>query len=398
VIFHQILINCLLIVTYLGLAIGYIPSLRMNRTTIALVGSGFLIALGAVTLEEAWQAIDATTIVFLLSMMIVNANLTYAGFFLWILSLLLGLTRTPLGILIALTLSSGILSAIFLNDTVALILTPLTLNLTQALHLNPIPYLLALAAATNIGSVATISGNPQNILIGSFSGITYIEFLKSLTPIAVAGMAIQIILLCLLYPEVRSHKACAEVSICSQRIYQPLFNKTLTITIGLLVAFALGFPLANSALVAASLLLITRRLKPQRIFKKIDWNLLVMFSGLFILTKVIQKLNILHFFTAATNTSEGLIVVTAMLSNLISNVPAVLLLKPLIVHSDTKSWLLLAAASTLAGNLTLFGSVANLIVAEAAIELGYKLTFWQHLRFGFPLTLLTLLFAYFWIH
>ncbi len=150
----------------------------MNRATIALVSSGFLIALGAVTLEEAWQAIDATTILFLLSMMIVNANLSYAGFFPWILSVLLGLTRTLLGILIALTLSSGILSAIFINDTVALILTPLTLNLTQALNLNPIPYLLALVAATNIASVATISGNPQNILIGSFSGITYIEFLK----------------------------------------------------------------------------------------------------------------------------------------------------------------------------------------------------------------------------
>ncbi len=109
-------------------------------------------------------------------------------------------------------------------------------------------------------------------------------------------MAIQIILLCLLYPEVHSCKPCTDVSICSQRIYQPLFNKTLTITIGLLVAFGLGFPLANFALVAASLLLITRRLKPQRIFRKIDWNLLVIFSRLFILTKVIQKLNILHFY------------------------------------------------------------------------------------------------------
>jgi Na+/H+ antiporter NhaD/arsenite permease-like protein len=370
----------------------------MNRATISLVGSGFLIALNAITLEEAWQAVDANTIVFLLSMMIVNANLTYAGFFPWILSLLLGFTRTPLGILIALTLSSGVLSAIFLNDTVALILTPLTLNLAQVLNLNPIPYLLTLAAASNIGSVATISGNPQNILIGSFSGITYLNFLKSLAPIAVAGMAIQIILLCFIYPEVSSHQPCEYNFISSQRIYKPLFNKTLIITIGLLIAFILGFPLANSALVAASLLLITRRLKPQRIFRKIDWNLIVMFSGLFILTKVIQKLNILHFFTATINTTEGLISVTAILSNLISNVPAVLLLKPLIVHDDTKSWLLLAATSTLAGNLTLFGSVANLIVAEAAVDLGYKLTFWQHLRFGLPLTFLTLLFAYFWIN
>jgi Na+/H+ antiporter NhaD/arsenite permease-like protein len=312
--------------------------------------------------------------------------------------ILLRLTRTPLGILIALTLSSGTLSAVFLNDTVALIFTPLTLKLTQTLNLNPIPYLLALTAATNIASVATISGNPQNILIGSFSGITYIDFLKSLAPVAVAGMAVQIILLCLFYPEVRSTKPCQNVFTSSQYIYQPLFNKTLVIIIGLLISFVIGLPLANSALVAASLLLITRRLKPQRFLKKIDWNLLVIFSGLFILTKIPQKLNILQFFTSAINTSGGLIGVTAILSNLISNVPAVLLLEPLINHSDAKSWLLLAAASTLAGNLTLFGSVANLIVAEAAIELGYKFSFWQHLRFGLPLTLLTLLFAYFWIH
>lgn len=118
--------------TYLGLALGYIPGLRMNRATIALVGSAFLIALGAVNLQEAWQAIDANTIVFLLSMMVVNANLSFAGFFRRSLSIILSVTRSPLGLLIALTFGSGILSAFFLNDTLALIFTPLTLSLTEA--------------------------------------------------------------------------------------------------------------------------------------------------------------------------------------------------------------------------------------------------------------------------
>ncbi len=166
----------------------------------------------------------------------------------------------------------------------------------------------------------------------------------------------------------------------------------------MLIAFAVGLPLAESALVAASLLLITRRVKPQRILQKVDWNLLVMFSGLFILTKAAQKLNLLQPFTYAVNSAAGLLGVTAILSNLISNVPAVLLLHPLIAKDDTQSWLLLAAASTLAGNLTLFGAVANLIVVEAAAELGYKLTFWEHLRFGVPVTVLTLLVVYLWIH
>lgn len=391
--------------TYLGLALGSLPGLRMNRATIALVGSAFLIALGVVTLEEAWEAIDPKTIVFLLSMMVINANLSYAGFFPRALSLLLSYTQSPLGVLIALTFGSGILSAIFLNDTVALIFTPLTLSLTQALGLNPIPYLLAVAGATNIGSVATLSGNPQNILIGSFSGIGYLEFLWALVPVALIGLVIQIGLLWLLYPDVRSRsvpqvslQACNHLFTTKARIFKPLYQKTLIITTGLLIAFVAGLPLAESALVAASLLLITRRVKPQRILKKVDWNLLVMFSGLFILTRVTQKLNLLQPFTHAINSDAGLLGVTAILSNLISNVPAVLLLQPLIPKDDTHSWLLLAAGSTLAGNFTLFGSVANLIVAEATSELGYKLTFWEHLRFGAPLTACTLLLVYLWIH
>ncbi|MGJ5628180.1 anion transporter [Nostoc sp. CALU 1950] len=397
-IFLQFAIYSVLGLTYFGLALGYIPGLRMNRATIALVGSAFLIALGVLNLQEAWQAIDVNTIVFLLSMMVVNANLSYAGFFQRSLSVILSITRSPLGLLMALTFGSGILSAFFLNDTLALVFTPLTLSLTQALGLNPIPYLLAIAGATNIGSVATLSGNPQNILIGSFSGISYLEFLRVLAPVALAGLVIQVILLWLLYPDVRSVKPCQILPTTNQRIYKPLFNKTLVITIGLLIAFTIGLPLAQSALVAASLLLITRRVKPQRILQKVDWNLLVMFSGLFILTRVTQKLNLLQPLTHTVNSAASLLGVTVVLSNLISNVPAVLLLQPLISQGDTKSWLLLAAGSTLAGNLTLFGAVANLITVEAAADLGYKLTFWEHLRFGVPLTVCTLVLVYLWVH
>ncbi len=251
---------------------------------------------------------------------------------------------------------------------------------------------------TNIGSVATLSGNPQNILIGSFSGISYREFLQALAPVAIVGLVIQVGLLWLLYPDVRSFKPCQILPTSKQRIFKPLFKKTLVITTGLLIAFAVGLPLAQSALIAASLLLITRRIKPQRILKKVDWNLLVMFSGLFILTKATQKLNLLQPFTHTVNSAASLLGLTVVLSNLISNVPAVLLLQPLITQDDTKSWLLLAAGSTLAGNLTLFGAVANLITVEAAAGLGYKLTFWEHLRFGLPLTVLTVMITFLWIN
>jgi len=384
-------------VTYLGLGLGYLPGLRMNRATIAFVGAACLVGLGGISLREAWQAIDAGTIVFLLSIMIVNAYLACAGFFQLALAVLLRFTRSPFGLIVALTFISGILSALFLNDTIALIFTPLVVGLTTALSLNPIPYVLALAAATDIGSVATLNGNPQNILIGSFSGISYLAFTQALAPIAGLGLLVQIGLLWWLYPEIRSTTPFVGCPLLRNRLLKPVLYKSLLITGGLLVAFLIGAPLTESALVAAGLLLITRRLKPERILQAVEWELLLMFSGLFILTESIKRLELLQPFTEMVNSSIGLLGVTVLLSNLISNVPTVLLLHPLIPPNDTQAWLLLAAGSTLAGNMTLLGSVANLIVAEAVAKQGYQLSFWKHFRFGFPLTCLTLAIAYYWL-
>ena len=311
----------------------------MNRATIAFVGAACLVGLGSISLKEAWSAIDAGTIIFLLSIMVVNAYLANSGFFQLTLAALVRFNRSPFGLLIALTFASGILSALFLNDTIALIFTPLTLTLTQALSLNPIPYLLALAGATNIGSVATLSGNPQNILIGSFSKISYLTFAQTLVPVALIGLLIQIGLLWWLYPDVRSFKpSLSYPQLRRNRILKPVLLKSLLITVLLLVAFLLGAPLPESALVASSLLLITRRIKPERILQAVEWDLLLMFSGLFILTEGIEKLNLLHPFTAMVNSSIGLLGVTVLLSNLISNVPAVLLSEKLGKYPTPRGW------------------------------------------------------------
>ncbi len=383
--------------TYIGLGLGYLPGLRMNRASIAIVGASLMMALGVLDLKEAWDAIDYKTLIFLFSMMVIGANLAYSGFFQLTLDTIIRFAKSPLGLLVVLTFGSGILSAFFLNDTIALILTPLTLGLTQTLKLNPIPYLLALAGATNLGSVATLSGNPQNILIGSFSGISYLEFAQVLTPVALVSLLIEIGLLWWLYPDVRSTQSCLSETPLRYRIFKPLLIKSLLVTGGLLVAFLIGVPLAEATFVAAGFLLITRRVKPSRVLNKVDWDLLVMFSGLFIVTQGVEKLGILGLFGGLVHTPLSILGVTALLSNLVSNVPAVLLLQHIIPHPDTKTWLLLAAGSTLAGNLTLLGSVANLIVAEAVAKLGYQLSFWEHLRFGLPLTAITLVVAYFWI-
>lgn len=384
--------------TYIGIGLGYLPGLRMNRATIAISGAALLIALGVLDLKEAWAAIDDKTLIFLFGMMIISANLEAAGFFRLSLDYLMRYVHSPFGLLIVITFGSGILSALFLNDTIALMLTPLVLGLTRSLLINPIPYLLALAGATNCGSVATLSGNPQNILIGSFSGISYLDFAKALTPIAVLSLLIQIGILWGLYPEVRSVKSCLNASPERYRLFKPLLIKSLIVTSTLLIAFLFGVPTAEATLIAAALLLITRRLNPERLLHKVDWDLLVMFSGLFILTESVQKMGFLNQLSPFVHTPIRVLGMTTLLSNLVSNVPAILLLQHLIPHPDTRTWLLLAAASTLAGNLTLLGSVANLIVAEAVKKSGFSLTFWEHLRFGLPLTIATLTLTFFWLY
>jgi Na+/H+ antiporter NhaD/arsenite permease-like protein len=394
---EQTLRSLVIIISYIALALGYIPGLRLNRASIALISTAILISLGGLTLKQAWEAIDPNTIIFLLSMMIINGYLTFSGFFNLSLSYLLKFTLSPLILIILLSISTAFLSALFLNDTLVLVTTPFILQLTTQLKLNPIPYLLAIAGATNLGSLPTINGNPQNILIGSFSEISYLEFTQALIFPALIGLIIQICLLWLLYPEIRSTLPLNPPPLAPFILQRAMLNKTLIVTILLLISFVMGFPLTESAFLAAAILLITRRIKPQKILKTVDWSLLVMFSGLFILTYSVKSLNLLNFVSPWINHPLNLTVITLILSNLISNVPTVLLLKDLIIEPTTEQWLLLASSATLAGNLTLFGSVANLIMVESASLKGYLLTFSQHLRFGLPLTILTTGITYLWI-
>ncbi|QZZ21114.1 anion transporter [Leptothermofonsia sichuanensis E412] len=394
----EILRYLIIAFTYIGLGLGYLPGLRMNRATIALCGAAALMALGVLDLKSAWAALDYKTLVFLFSMMVVSANLAASGFFHIALDYLVHWARSPLGLIVVLTFGSGILSTMFLNDTIVLIFTPLVISLTEALSLNPIPYLLALAGATNLGSVATLSGNPQNILVGSFSGISYLDFAKVLAPLAMICLLVQIVLLWCLYPEIRETKPCLILPPRRYRLFKPLLTKSLVITAGMMTAFVMGFPPAEASLIAAGLLFITRRVKPERFLNKVEWDLLVMFSGLFVLTAGVQKMGSLNGVAQLIQTPLQILGATALLSNLVSNVPAVLLLHHLIPQADQRAWLLLAATSTLAGNLTLLGAVANLIVAEAAAKQGHRLSFWEHLRFGLPLTVVTLTLTYFWLY
>ncbi len=394
----------IVVITYIGIALGEFPRMQMTRTTITLLGVGALLVTAQITFNQIGQFLDLNTLVLLFGMMIINANLQLAGFFNLAGSVILRFTHTPRGLLALEIILAGFLSALFLNDTICLMLTPLILDLTMTAKRNPIPYLIALATAANIGSVATLTGNPQNMIIGIASGISYAHFALALTPIALLGFGGIWLVLVWLYPdEFRTgHFDLEEIK--TPRVYRPLLIKSMIVTGGLLIGFALGVPIAEAALIAACALLLTRRIHPQKVMSRVDWDLLVFFGALFVVSGAMETSGItarlFSSFSGWLNENAiGLSVVTVVLSNLISNVPAVLLLKSVIPHlSDPQAgWLTLAATSTLAGNLTLLGSVANLIVAESASRRGVKLTFWEYTKTGFIITIISLVLGVVWI-
>jgi Na+/H+ antiporter NhaD/arsenite permease-like protein len=390
--------------TLVGVAIGRLPGLRMNRATIALVGATLLVGLGAIRLAEAFKAIDLNTITLLFAMMVINTNFRLAGFFRLVGGWVIRWARSPRTLLGLIILASGLLSALFLNDTIVLMFTPLALEITIALKRNPIPYLIGLVTAANIGSVATITGNPQNMLIGLSSKIPFVTFTAYLAPIALVGLLVAWSVLILIYPNEFSNNPFTEQASFPARRYRPLLLKSLIATGLMLIAFIIGVPIPLAALGAAALLLTTRRLKPTRVFIELDWTLLVFFSGLFVVTGAIETTGFTEqlFALAEPIAKSGLVaftMVSVVLSNLVSNVPAVLLFRPLIPQfaDPQRTWLALAMATTLAGNLTLLGSVANLIVAETAKVRGVHLSFMEYLKAGLPITLISLAVGVIWL-
>jgi Na+/H+ antiporter NhaD/arsenite permease-like protein len=392
------------IATYAVLALGKIPVYRIDRTGAALLGGSLMVATGVLSLEEAYRAVDFNTIVQLFGMMIVVANLRISGFFRVITHWIAAYVRRPVTLLGMVIFSSGIHSAFLVNDTICLVMTPLVLELVTQLKRNPIPYLVAIATASNIGSVATVTGNPQNIIIGSLSGIPYGDFAAALAPVAIIGLMITYVFIALSYrTEFFTRDQFDKIDI-SARYHGPLLAKSVVVMAAMVVLFFFGQPVAKVAILGGSFLLLTRRVRPEKVYIEIDWPLLVMFAGLFVVIGGLEKAVI----TADVSTAIArqhldnptiLASVTAVLSNLVSNVPAVLLLKSFVpnLQDPQRAWLVVAMAATLAGNFTLVGSVANLIVAQRAKARGVELNFWAYFKVGAPLTVLTIAFGLLWL-
>lgn len=390
--------------TLAAVAAGEVPRLRMNRATMAVVGATALLATGVRTLAEAYAAVDGDTIVLLFAMMVLNANLRLAGFFARSSVVLAAAARTPRRLLAITVALSAVLSAVLLNDTIALGLTPLVLATTKAAGLAPVPYLVAVATAANVGSVATVIGNPQNMIVGTASRIPFLRFAAMLAPVALAGSVVVWSIVAFVYRHELAPRVLEPPTVAGGEVNRRLLRKSLAAVAVLLVLLAAGVAVPLAALMSACLLLVTRRTAPERVFAEIDWSLLVFFAALFVVSDAIDAALQAKGLAASVQAwvdsgTAALAAVTAVLSNLVSNVPAVLLLRgPVARLADAgHGFLVLAMASTLAGNLTLLGSVANLIVAEIARRERTELSFVEYLRAGVPITLATLAFGTAWL-
>ena len=391
--------------TYAVVAVGRAPGLRVDRTGAAIIGAVLMIVTGAIGFDEAVRAVDARTIVLLFGMMVLVGHLRLAGGFAALARFVGTRIHHPGLLLLGIVVTAGLLSALFVNDTICLVFTPIVLDIAETRRHRPVPYLLALATASNIGSVATMTGNPQNMLIGTVSGLSFRAFAAALAPVALAGLAIDALILWLVFRRDLHPLSTDEVlPLPDSPAHGPLLVKCIVVAIAMLAGFLAGYNAAIVAAAGAAVLLLTRRVSPKKIYASIDWDLLMLFTGLFVVVGAAEKAGIDRrvfnlLAPLGLQTVAGLSATAAFLSNAVSNVPAVMLFTTLIprLPDPHRAWLALAMSSTLAGNLTILGSIANLIVVEGARRRGYTIRFWDYARVGIPITLATLAVGVLWV-
>jgi Na+/H+ antiporter NhaD/arsenite permease-like protein len=390
--------------SYFVFALGKFPWMKIDRPGAAIIGAVLMVAFRIVGAREALASIDFATIVLLFSMMLVASNLRVVGFFDWITGRVIDRLH-PNHLLPTLIFSTGALSAFLVNDVVCLVMTPFAVRLARRLGLPVMPYAVAVATASNIGSVATITGNPQNMLIGSLSGMSYLQFLIHLGPIALSGLFVNWTLLHWIYLRGAIDRVPVRIALSAPEFqHGPIRKKPIVVVLIVLAGFLAGVPAAMMAAVGAALLLITRTVEPRRVYEGVDWGLLVLFIGLFIIVGGAERAgltaSLLHPMTAWNlHRLPVFVAATTVLSNIVSNVPAVMVLRTLIAGfpDPQTGWLTLAMASTLAGNLTITGSIANIIVVERAAAEGVTIGFGDYFRVGLPLTVLTLTLGSLWL-
>jgi Na+/H+ antiporter NhaD/arsenite permease-like protein len=393
---------------YLGMILGGLPFLQLDRTGVALLGAIVLIAIEAVTPDQAVAAVHVPTMILLFAFMVISAQLRLGGFYEWVALRLAALQLGPAALLGAIVLVVAVLSAVFSNDIICLSVAPVLAEACARRGLSPLPYLLALACAANVGSAATLIGNPQNMLIGSALRLSFAGYAAEVAAPVLLGLGATWAVIAWQSRE-RWTLDRAPVPVAADDDAGPLrldrwqSAKGLAVAGVLLVVFLFtSWPREVAALAGAGLLLTSRRMHSRKMLGLVDWELLVLFTGLFVVNDAVQRtgvaaavVNDLAARGVALQETGPLFAATLILSNVVSNVPAVMLLLPVATadHAGT----LLALVSTLAGNLLVVGSIANIIVVDAAARHGIHIGWREHGRVGVPVTVATLAIAAAWL-
>lgn len=402
----------ILVVTYLLIAVQGLPGVRLNRPAASLLGAVAMVTLGRLPLRDAYAAIDLNVIVFLLGVLLLTVYLELGGFFEWVAQGVVSRAHAPKSLLAVIVFVSGILSAFFVNDTICLVLTPLVIAVVRSLRLRPLPYLLAIALGSNVGSAMTPTGNPQNMLIGVASGVSFARFVSVLVLPSLGALAIVFGIIAFIHrgdlPATATLSSPEHVEPVAHPFDRALVTLSLIVFGGALVAWLAGLSLPLVAVSAAAILMVIAGRDSAEVFANVEWELLLFFGALFVVMRGVRDVPLVQELTSASAarltgaaTHDALIVSGAMLalSNLVSNVPAVILWLPVVPRVANASfvWLVMSMSSTFAGNLTLLGSMANLIVAERAGARGERIGFMEYLRVGLPATVVTMLWGVFWI-
>jgi Na+/H+ antiporter NhaD/arsenite permease-like protein len=394
--------SVIFLLTYLFIAIESGRGSHLDRTAAAFCGGIAMVLAGVLSLDEVYKIIDWNTLLFLLGMMILVAHFQISGFFDWVAIHVALVARTRFQLLVLLVFTSGILSAFFVNDTICLVLTPIVLVVADRLQLPPVPYLIAVASSSNVGSVMSVTGNPQNALVGISAHFSFLGFLGHLAPVALFGLAIDAAVLAVLFRRDILHqpfgKRPADVAVVVDRL---LLAKCFLAAALVVVLWIAGYSFPLVAISVGAFILLIGRVKAQNVYQRLDWELLLFFASLFVVVHGFQASGAVDFLIARFHHAfEGgfgkqLFAVSGMmliLANLVSNVPAVLLFRPLVPSFPNSHfiWLVVASSSTLAGNATPLSSVANLIVLQQAGK-RVQISFWQFARVGLIITMLTTL-------
>ena len=406
------LVVTVFLLVYVGMIFGGLPFLQMDRTGIALLGAIALVASQVISVEEAFRSLHSPTLILLFAFMVISAQLRLGGFYSWIARRIGSLNTRPPMLLGAIIGVAAYLSAVFSNDVVCLAMAPAIAEICLARKLNPIPFLIGLACAANIGSAATLIGNPQNMLIGQSLNMSFGRYLLVASiPVALSLIVTWCLIVALRYRHgwiaADSYGLPAEDSRNEEEAPLNLWQtgKGLMVAVTLFATFLFApWPRELMALAGAGLLLTSRRLHSRRMLGLVDWQLLILFMGLFVVNHAMQQTGLpsrlveaLAVYGFDLRTQGPLFVTSFILSNVVSNVPAVMLLLPTTVgeHAGT----VLALSSTLAGNLLIVGSIANIIVVNEATRRGIKIDWQEHAKLGVPVTVATLAIssAYLWL-